>query len=181
MIEDPRPIASGNEYSPMANPNLAIIVAADPNGVIGHDNRLPWHLPDDLRQFRALTTGHTLLMGRKTFASIGRPLPQRRNLVLTRQRDWLAPPGIEVFPDPESAVAAAGSTRVFVIGGAEVFRWGLPRAQTLYLTRVQQNYPGTVFLPALGSGWQLIDERFHPADVEHASAFTFQHWSREAL
>lgn len=159
--------------------NLAIIVAADPDGVIGSDNQLPWHLPDDLRHFRAITTGHTVLMGRKTYESIGRPLPNRRNLVLSRREDWQHPAGVEVFPDIATAMTAAGNEQVFAIGGAEIFRWALPRAHTLYLTRVHCSYPGTVYLPDIGSGWQQVEEQFHPADATHSCAFSFQRWIRD--
>lgn len=164
---------------PEVDPRLQIIVAMDPDGVIGRDNRLPWHLPEDLRHFKRITTGHTVVMGRRTYESIGRPLPNRRNIVLSRQADWEAP-GIEVHADLDSALAAAGEGPVFVIGGAELFRETLPRAAVLHLTRVHQRYPGDVHFPDAGKDWILTWEEMHPADARHASAFTFQRLERRS-
>jgi dihydrofolate reductase len=156
---------------------LELIVAMDPDGVIGRDNQLPWHLPDDLRYFKRVTTGHTLVMGRRTFESIGRPLPNRRNLVLSRQPGWRCP-GVEVFPDLDAALTAAGPGPVFIIGGAELFRAALPRAAVLHLTRVHQRHPGDVLFPPIGPGWTLAWEEVHPADESHASGFTIQRLER---
>ncbi|AGA32758.1 Dihydrofolate reductase [Thioalkalivibrio nitratireducens DSM 14787] len=161
------------------DPRLEIIVAMDPDRVIGRDNALPWHLPDDLRHFRRLTTGHTVVMGRRTHESIGRPLPDRRNLVLTRQPGWAAP-GVEVFAAFEEALAAADSGRVFVIGGAELFKAALPRAAVLHLTRVHDRHPGDVRFPAFGDDWTLVWEEDHPPDERHSSGFTFQRLERSA-
>jgi dihydrofolate reductase len=159
------------------DPRLQIIVAMDPDRVIGRDNRLPWHLPDDLRYFKRVTSGHTVLMGRRTYESIGRPLPNRRNIVLTRQVGWQAP-GVEVHADLDAALAAAGDGPVFVIGGAELFRAALPRAAVLHLTRVHRCYPGDVHFPAEGPGWTVAWEEEHDADVHHESGFTIQRLER---
>jgi dihydrofolate reductase len=159
------------------DPRLELIVAMDPDQVIGRDNRLPWHLPDDLRYFKRVTTGQTVLMGRRTFESIGRPLPNRRNLVLSRQPGWGAQ-GIEVFPDLDSALDAAGPDTIFIIGGADLFRATLPRAAVLHVTRVHDRFPGDVFFPPLGTGWNVAWEEPHAADERHASAFTIQRLER---
>ncbi len=159
------------------DPRLEIVVAMDPDRVIGRDNQLPWHLPEDLRHFRRITTGHTVVMGRRTHESIGRPLPNRRNIVLSRQPGWEAP-GVEVHSDLDSALATVGDGPVFIIGGAGLFRETLPRAAVLHLTRVHERYPGDVHFPPLGEGWTLVWEAVHEADARHASGFTFQRLER---
>ncbi len=129
-------------------PRLALIAAVAANGVIGSDNALPWRLPEDLKRFKALTLGHPVIMGRKTFESIGRPLPGRRNLVITRNAGYRAD-GCEVLGSLEAALAAcAGSTdEVFVIGGAQIYAEALPLAQRLYLTEIRRDYPGDARFP----------------------------------
>lgn len=158
---------------------LSLIVAASENGVIGHNGTLPWHLPKDLKHFKATTLGGTLLMGRKTWDSIGKPLPKRRSLVMSRNPGFEAP-GAEVFPDLDTSLAAAnGEDELFVIGGAALYRLTLPRADRLYLTRVHAEIEGDVFLPAIDfSQWKLLEETAHPADERHAYPFTFQTYQR---
>ena len=173
---DPRPDRDMSTNGAV-DPRLEIVVAMDPDGVIGRDNQLPWHLPDDLRHFKRITTGHTVVMGRRTHESIGRPLPNRRNVVLSRRPGWQAP-GIEVQPDLDSALAAAGDEPVFIIGGAELFRETLPRAAVLHLTRVHECFPGDVHFPPPGPGWELVWEEVHEADARHACGFTFQRLER---
>ncbi|MFO8003863.1 dihydrofolate reductase [Thioalkalivibrio sp.] len=163
--------------NPGVDPRLQIIVAMDPDRVIGRDNQLPWHLPEDLRHFRRITNGHTLVMGRRTHESIGRPLPNRRNIVLSRQAHWQAP-GVEVHPDLESALAAADDGPVFVIGGAELFREALPRAAVIHLTRVHRRFPGDVHFPLAGAGWSVAWEEEHAQDAQHESGFTLQRLER---
>jgi dihydrofolate reductase len=156
-----------------------VIVAMSEGGVIGHHGRVPWHLPDDLRRFKQLTTGHPVIMGRRTYASVGRPLPGRRCLVLSRNPGY-RPAGVETAPDLETALArVADASDVFVAGGAEVYREALPRADRLYLTVVHAAVPGDVRFPPLDlAGWHLADESFHPADARHAHAFTFRTYER---
>ncbi|TVP82941.1 dihydrofolate reductase [Thioalkalivibrio sp.] len=163
--------------STAVDPRLQIIVAMDPDRVIGRDNQLPWHLPEDLKHFKRITSGHTLVMGRRTHESIGRPLPNRRNIVLTRQAHWRAP-GVEVHPDLESALAVAGDVPVFVIGGAELFREALPRAAVIHLTKVHRRFPGDVFFPPADDGWSVAWEEEHGPDANHESGFTFQRLER---
>jgi dihydrofolate reductase len=152
---------------------VALVAMAD-NGLIGRDNRLPWHLPDDLKRFKALTMGHALLMGRRTFESIGRPLPGRRNLVLTRNAAWRAD-GCETAASPAAAVAAVGdSEQLFVIGGAEVFLACWPIVQRMELTEVHASVPGDVSLRGFErSEWREIARLEHAADARHAYRFSF--------
>ena len=133
----------------MTQTNLSLIVAYANHRVIGIENRLPWHLPEDLRYFKATTSGHTIIMGRKTYESIGRPLPNRRNIVLTRQSNWQAL-GCEVFTDIPSALAACHDEQeVFVIGGAELYRQALPYAARVYATEIDLEIEGDATFPEL--------------------------------
>ena len=159
---------------PAEPPLVSLLVAAAENGVIGRDNTLPWHLSDDLRRFKALTLGKPMLMGRKTFESIGKPLPGRTSLVLSRSRDW-ARPGATVVRSLEEALERAGAVpELVVIGGAEVYRLALPHAQRIYLTRVHAEIPGDTVLPPLdATAWRETEREFHAADARHAHAFTF--------
>lgn len=128
---------------------LSLVVAVARNGVIGNQNALPWHLPDDLRYFKRVTLGKPVIMGRKTFVSIGRPLPGRHNIVLTRDTGWTAD-GVEVAHDFAAALtaAAAHGPEAMVIGGADLFALGLPLARRLYLTEVFMDPDGDVRFPA---------------------------------
>jgi dihydrofolate reductase len=130
---------------------ISLIVAMSENRVIGVENRLPWHIPEDLQRFKAITSGHPIIMGRKTFDSIGRPLPKRTNLVVTRNRDWRAESVLACGSLPEAldwASRSPGSDEVFVIGGGEIFREALPLAHRIYLTEVQWPFEGDAFFPA---------------------------------
>lgn len=149
------------------------------NGVIGRDGGLPWRLPDDLRHFKAITHGCPVLMGRKTFASLGKALPGRLNLVLSRS-DLQAP---EVVPVRSlsaalaTARAAARSEWLWVIGGAAVYAEAMPQAERLEVTRVHGRIEGDVVFPELDwQRWQRVWSEAHPADARHAHAFTFERW-----
>ena len=140
---------------------LALIVAWARGGVIGKDGTLPWHEPEDLQHFKRVTMGHAILMGRKTYESIGRPLPGRRNLVLTRDPSFQAE-GCEVHHDLEAALASARETDAcpFVIGGAGLYALALPRATTLHVTEIDADVEGdTHFPPFDPSSWVEADER----------------------
>lgn len=141
--------------SPVAPP-LALIAAIARNGVIGADNALPWRLPEDLRRFRALTTGHTVVMGRRTWQSLPRPLPDRQNVVVTRQRDFSAN-GADIAGTLADALALAHlPPPVFCIGGAELYRAALPFADTLFLTEIERDFAGDVRFPAFDrSQWRV--------------------------
>ncbi|MBF0105081.1 MAG: dihydrofolate reductase [Deltaproteobacteria bacterium] len=128
---------------------LSIIVAISQNGVIGLNNRLPWHLPEDLKHFKETTMGHTIIMGENTFKSLGRPLPGRKNIVLTDQHDY-HPEGTEVIHSFEELIRLGkGDAEVFVIGGAMVYRQALPHADRLYLTHINRAFEGDTFFPAI--------------------------------
>jgi dihydrofolate reductase len=151
---------------------VAIVAMAD-NGVIGRGNGLPWHLPDDLKRFKTLTMGHALLMGRRTYDSIGRALPGRLNLVLTRNRDWRAP-GCEPAGSIEEARARAGDSVLFVIGGAEVFCLSWPVIERLELTEVHADVDGDTCLAGFDrAAWREVAREPHAADARHAYPFDF--------
>ena len=153
---------------------VSLIVAMAQNGVIGRDNALPWRLPEDLKRFKAFTLGKTILMGRKTFESIGRPLPGRANLVLTRDRSWFAPGVIVVHSVEEALTQAAADKELVAIGGAQIYRLVLPFARRIYLTHVHADVPGDTFFPDFDSTqWADVECRIHPADDEHAFPLTF--------
>lgn len=142
---------------------LAIIAAIGKNRVIGRAGKLPWHISDDLKRFKRLTMGNTVLMGRKTFESLGKPLPGRRNVVVTSR----TMPGIETYASLDAALAAlADQGRVFVIGGAQIYAQVLEQADELYLTFVDGEYEGDVFFPPyehlLGTTYELVREEQHP-------------------
>jgi len=164
--------------SPVA-PRVTLIVAVADSGVIGRDNTLPWHLPDDLKRFKQLTLGKPVVMGRKTFESIGKPLPGRQNIVVTRDANYQRD-GITVVHDTRQAVRAAGNApEIMVIGGAELFREFLPAAGRLHLTRVHGNIDGDVFWPAPDEReWRVVGSERHPADERHAHAMTFEVWEK---
>ncbi|MCU0975603.1 MAG: dihydrofolate reductase [Steroidobacteraceae bacterium] len=155
-------------------PRLVGVVAMARNGVIGRDGDLPWRLPDDLRRFKAITMGKPILMGRRTFMSLGRPLPGRENIVLTRDRAWTAE-GVRVVHSLDEALAAAGEAAdLMVIGGAEIYALAWPRIERLELTEVHADVEGDTRLDALDPGaWREVAREHHPADERHPLAFSF--------
>ncbi|MCB2061513.1 MAG: dihydrofolate reductase [Novosphingobium sp.] len=156
--------------------SLFLIYARAANGTIGKDGALPWHIPADLKRFKALTMGEDgagkpMIMGRKTFESFPRPLPGRRHIVLTRDPEWRAE-GAEVVRTVGDALALAGDGEVAVIGGAEIYGLFLPLAQRVELTEVHARYDGDTHMHALGEEWQEVSREEHPAD-EGRPAFAF--------
>jgi dihydrofolate reductase len=143
----------------MPAPRIVLVVARARNGVIGRDNALPWHLPEDLQHFKATTMGGTLLMGRRTFESIGRPLPGRRTLVLTRDPSW-SHAGCERAGSLDEALAlSADRPEVFVVGGAEVYAQALPRADRIVVTEVEVEVDGDAFFPPLDpADWRCTSD-----------------------
>jgi len=142
---------------------ISIIVARSKSGVIGINNQLPWHLPADLKHFKALTTGHPIVMGRKTWDSLGRPLPNRRNIVISRQID-LELSGAECFSSLESAIAACkGAREVFVIGGAQIYEQALPLVDQLIITEVDIEVAGDAFFPKIDSRWKIVEREDYPS------------------
>lgn len=160
---------------------ISIIVAADLQGGIGIDNRLPWRLSTDLKRFRELTMGHHLLLGRRTFDSIGRPLPGRKMVVLTRDSDY-APTGVEVVHTLSAAINLAengGDAELFVGGGAEIYRLTLPIATRIYLTRVEATLPADTFFPDWAqTGWTEELVLSHPADDRNEYGYSFLVYDR---
>lgn len=154
---------------------IAFVVAHDRGRVIGRGGSLPWRLPDDLKHVRAITVGKPLIMGRRTYESIGRPLADRVNIVLTRDPEFRAD-GVHVAHTPEEALAIAGDVpETIVFGGADVFRRLLPLADRIYLTLVDTSVTGgDTFFPELDPAeWHEVERREHPADERHACAFRF--------
>jgi dihydrofolate reductase len=145
-----------------------LIVAVAANGVIGRDNALPWHLPEDLRYFKQVTSGKTVVMGRKTFQSIGRPLPNRTNIVITRDPGFSAE-GVIVAHSLDEALAKGGDDEILVIGGSSLFAETLPRADRFYLTEINRAYEGDVQFPAWDrAAWQEIARQKAESDPDVA-------------
>jgi dihydrofolate reductase len=136
---------------------IAIIAAVARNGVIGRRNRMPWHLPEDLKRFRGLTLGHAVIMGRRTFESIGKPLGGRNNIVVTRSLDWTGS-GCHAARSIETALAAVHEREdAFVIGGAEIYALALPFARRLYITEIERDFEGDAFFPEFDrSRWREV-------------------------
>jgi len=153
---------------------LSVVVAADERGGIGHAGGLPWHLPADLKRFKAITMGKPIVMGRRTWDSIGRPLPGRRSIVVSRQAG-LAIEGAEVVGSLEEALrVASDAPESCVIGGAELYRLALPMAGLVHLTRVHATVEADTFLPALDPlDWEEVSSERHPADERHAYPYSF--------
>jgi dihydrofolate reductase len=154
---------------------IALIAAASENDVIGRDNDLPWHLPDEFRHFKQTTAGHHVIMGRRTWESRGKPLPKRVNVVVSSQRDYDAPGAIVVTSLAEALrlAEAAGEDEAFVIGGTRLYAEALPIADRLYLTRVHAVLEGDATFPSFDEAqWREIERREHPVDDRHAHAFS---------
>lgn len=161
-----------------SKPRLSLIAAVAANGVIGSDNALPWRLPEDLKRFKALTLGHPVIMGRRTHESIGRPLPGRRNIVISRNAAFAAE-GCETAASLESAIAACAGTadEIFVIGGAQIYAKALPLAERLYLTEIRAEFPGDASFPAFDRDvWRETARERNPG--ENGIGFDFVVYER---
>ena len=158
---------------------ICLVVAASSNNVIGRDGGLPWHLPDDLRHFKHLTTGKPVIMGRRTFESIGKPLPDRRNIVMTRDPDFAAE-GCDVVSSVSDAIdLVEGAAEVMIIGGGMVYHDFLPLADRIYLTRVQAEVEGDTHFPEIDeTTWRLVSSEHHDADDKHRYAFEMMVFER---
>lgn len=158
----------------MKHPEVAIVVAMDRNHVIGREGGLPWHLPSDLRHFKRLTMGRPIIMGRRTHASIGRPLPDRDNIVVTRNPAYHAP-GCRIAHSLDEALSlAADAPLACVIGGAALYREALPLASRIYLTEVHADAPGDVRFPHFDRArWCEVAREYHPADARNPYAHSF--------
>ena len=154
-------------------PELHAVVAMTPSRIIGKGNDLPWHLPEDLKQFKKLTTGHAILMGRKTWDSIGRPLPKRRNLVITRQP--LEIDGAEVIHKPADLLKLGIDTRIYLIGGAQIYELMLPFCTGIYLTQLKREYEGDTYFPE-------FEDQFSPGEIEFSNEdFEVRYWTNKSV
>lgn len=153
---------------------ISIVVAISENNAIGKDNQLLWHLPADLKHFKNITTGHTIIMGRKTYDSIGKPLPNRRNIIITRQKD-LNLEGVEVVNSLEEALSLSkDEEEVFIIGGAEIYKQSVAVSHRIYLTRVHQEFEADAFFPELDNeSWKEVEKVDHLPDEKNKFAYTF--------
>lgn len=157
---------------------ISLIVAVARNGVIGDKNTLLWHISEDLKHFKALTSGHPVIMGRKTYESLGRPLPNRTNVVITRQEIEI--PGCRVVHSLDEALALfPADEECFIIGGAQIYAEALPRADRFYLTRVFCDYEGDTRFPEWDEAqWRLVSSEAFPCGREYPWPFTFECWER---
>ncbi len=155
---------------------LSIIVAVAENGVIGHNNQLIWRLPEDLKMFKRLTSGHPIIMGRKTFESIGKPLPNRTSIIITKNPEFQIEGCITVH-SLEEAIEAANEieeNEAFIIGGAEIYRLALPFADKIYLTEVHHAFEGDTFFPAIDKElWEEVNRTDHDIDEKHLYKYSF--------
>jgi dihydrofolate reductase len=160
---------------------LSFIVAADENNLIGKNNQLPWHLPSDMKYFKNQTWGMTVIMGRKSLESLGKPLQGRKNIVVTRNRDW-HPEGVQVAHSIEEAIALAkqtGVNEIYILGGAQIFKEALPLVDRVYLTRIHHTFEGDAYFPELPSSeWKLVKSHDCQADEKNKYAHTFEVWER---
>ncbi|WP_282134072.1 dihydrofolate reductase [Seonamhaeicola maritimus] len=160
---------------------LTIIVAAAENNAIGKDNKLIWHLSDDLKRFKTLTNGHHIIMGRKTFESFPKPLPNRTHVVITRQSDYNAPIGVIVVNSLEAAIEASKSdSQPFIIGGGEIYKQAMEIADKIELTRVHETFEADAFFPEIDTTiWKETSNTFHEKDKNHEHEFSFLTYSRK--
>lgn len=160
---------------------LSQVVAAAENNAIGKNNQLLWTLPNDMKFFKNTTWGMPVIMGRKTYESLGKPLVGRTNIIITRQQNW-QPEGVFVVHDIKEAMAQAAKTdakEAFIIGGGEIYRQTLPMTQRVYLTRVHTTIDGDAFFPEINKAdWELLSQLDFNADEKHAYAYSFQVWQR---
>ena len=160
--------------------NLTLIVAVSENDVIGKDNELIWHLKNDLIRFKALTSGHCIIMGRKTFESFPKPLPNRTHIVITRQPDYKAAKGVIIVNSLEAAIEAAKQDEnPFIIGGGEIYKQALEVVDTIEFTRVHHSFEGDTFFPVLSDTiWKETDRIFHKKDDLHKFDFSYITYKR---
>lgn len=174
---------SGSSYPPLRGGGaISLIVAASTNNSIGKNNQLLWHLPNDLKFFKNTTWGMPVIMGRKTFESVNKPLPGRFNIVITKQADWKAE-GVIVAKDVDDAIEKASATHcleIFIIGGGEIYKQAIEIADKIYLTRVHATIDGDTFFPAINENiWSQETNKDFEANEKHAYAYSFQTWIKK--
>lgn len=153
---------------------IIMIAAAAENNALGKNNDLLWHLPDDFKRFKQLTTGHHIIMGRKTFESFPKPLPNRTHIIVTKQKDY-KPEGCLIANSIEEAIQMVPADEdAFVIGGGEIYNLAMPYADKIELTRVNDSFEADTFFPAIDSDWELKSSSFHPKDEKHRFDFTYE-------
>ncbi|NHM05806.1 dihydrofolate reductase [Flavobacterium sp. CYK-4] len=159
---------------------IILIAAVAENLALGKNNELLWHLPDDFKRFKQLTTGHYIIMGRKTFESFPKPLPNRTHIIITRQKDYLVPEGCFVVASLAEALAMVPENEdTYVIGGGEIYQLALPEADAIELTKVHASLPADTFFPEVDlKHWKLIASKYHPKDEKHQYDFTFETYLR---
>lgn len=159
---------------------IILIAAAAENNALGKDNELVWHLPDDFKRFKQLTTGHHIIMGRKTFAGFPKPLPNRVHVVISRQTDY-HPDGCIVVPNLATALAECPKNDdIYIIGGGEIFRLSIDIADVIEMTRVHASFEADAFFPEIDpEKWKLKTSIFHPSDEKHAVSFTYETYIRK--
>jgi dihydrofolate reductase len=164
---------------------ISLILAMDEDCGIGRDNQIPWHLSADLQRFKRITMGHCIIMGRKTYESIGRSLPGRISIVITRNKNFQTPEGILCVDSLENALQSAqklGETEAFIIGGSEIFRQSLPLTDQIYLTRVHTHAQADVFFNQINpDDWRVSEEKFLPADEKNQFDSTYTLLKRKNL
>ena len=159
---------------------ITLIAAAAENNALGKDNDLVWHLPDDFKRFKKLTSHHHIIMGRKTFESFPKPLPNRTHIVITRNSEYNAGEGIIVVDSIDAALdAVMNDDNPYVIGGGEIYKLALDQATHIELTRVHSSFEADAFFPEINENdWELVAETFHPKDERHDYAFTYLTYAR---
>ena len=171
---------------------ITIIAAASENNALGKDNDLVWHLPDDFKRFKELTSGNYILMGRKTYESFPKPLPNRKHLIITRQKDYQVPENCFVFDSIQSALHAFDNIQstfdevlefldkdIWIIGGGEIYKQSMEIADRIELTRVHSEFEADTFFPEIVEEWELVKEEYHPADERHKYDFTYLTYDRK--
>ena len=173
-------LESEEEKKTKISTGLTIIVAAGENDAIGKDNKLIWHLSDDLKRFKALTSGHNIIMGRKTFESFPKPLPNRTHVVISRQKDYQAPEGVIIVNSLENAInATRQDNQSFVIGGGEIYKQAILLADKIEMTRVHESFDADTFFPKIDSTiWKEVSNTFHNKDENHEHSFSFITYER---
>ena len=175
-------ISSASQHAPTDQLKIAMVVAASTNNIIGKNNALIWHLPNDLKFFKNTTWGFPVIMGRKTFEAVNKPLPGRTNIVITRKTDWKTADVTAVLT-LEAALKEAAETnakQIFIIGGGEIYKQAMSIANTIIITRVHAVLEGDTYFPVIDENlWELVSNTDFPVDEKHAFAYSFQVWNKK--